>query len=121
MSLSVKEALGGKVVEATLTGKLVKEDYEPFVPVVDRLVQQHGKSRMLVQMQDFHGWTPGALWEDTKFTMHHFSAFDRLAFVGEEKWQQGMALVCKPFTRAKVRFFGPSAADQARTWLTENS
>jgi hypothetical protein len=37
--------------------------------------------------------------------------------VGETKWQQGMAVFCKPFTTAKIRYFDRSAIDQAREWL----
>lgn len=120
MSLAIKEISDGKVVEATLTGKLVKQDYAPFVPVVDRLVERHGKIRMLVEMHDFHGWTAGGMWEDTKFTLHHFHAFERLAIIGEKKWQHGMAVFCKPFTTGKVRYFDQSATNQARAWLGEN-
>jgi len=120
MSVALRETSDGKVVEATLTGKLVKEDYMHFVPAVDRLVEQHGKIRMLLEMHDFHGWTPGALWEDTKFALHHYHDFERLAIIGEKKWQHGMATCCKPFTTAKVRYFGQSASDEARVWVRGN-
>jgi hypothetical protein len=119
MAIKLEEKDGGKILEVTLTGKLVKEDYEAFVPVVERLVKQHGKLRMLVAMHDFHGWTAGALWEDTKFAMHHFTDIERLAVVGETKWQQGMAVFCKPFTMAKVRYFDHTAMSEARAWLEE--
>jgi hypothetical protein len=75
---------------------------------------------MLVTMQDFHGWTPGAAWEDTKFALHHFSDIERLAIVGETKWQHGLAVFCKPFTKAAVRYFDHTATNEARAWLGEN-
>ncbi len=113
----LKETNGGKVLEVQLTGKLAKEDYEHFVPAVERLVKAHGKIRMLVEMHDFHGWTAGALWQDVKFDAKHFADIERLAIVGETKWQHGMAVFCKPFTAAKVRYFDRPALDQAREWL----
>jgi hypothetical protein len=119
MAVQLTEKNEGKVLEVQLTGKLVREDYEQFVPVVDRLVKQHGKIRMLVEMHDFHGWTAGALWEDTKFGLHHFSHIERLALIGETKWQHGMAVFCKPFTTATVRYFDHTAATQARAWLEQ--
>jgi hypothetical protein len=115
--VTLKETNGGKVLEIQLTGKLAKEDYEHFVPVVERLVKDHGKIRLLVEMHDFHGWTAGALWQDVKFDAKHFSDIERLAIVGETKWQHGMAVFCKPFTAAKVRYFDRPAIDQAREWL----
>ena len=67
---------------------------------------------------DFHGWAPGALWQDIKFDVKHFADIECLAFVGETKWQHGMAVFCKPFTSAKVRYFDRPAIDLAREWLT---
>lgn len=117
MAVELQELDGGKVLELHLTGKLVREDYEKFVPEVERLVEQHGKIRLLVEMHDFHGWTAGALWEDTKFAVQYFSDIEQLAVVGEAKWQEGLSLFSKPFTSAEVRYFDRAKADEARVWL----
>ena len=116
-AVTLSETNGGKVLEIQLTGKLAKEDYEQLVPAVERLVKEHGRIRILVEMRDFHGWTAGALWQDIKFDAKHFSDIERLAIVGETKWQHGMAIFCKPFTTASIRYFDHAAIDQARTWL----
>ena len=121
MAIKLEESDGGKKLEVSLTGKLVKEDYEAFVPVVERLVEQHGKIRMLVVMHDFHGWTAGALWEDTKFAARHFSDIERLAVVGETQWQHGMAVFCKPFTAATIRYFDHSVRSEAQAWLAASA
>jgi hypothetical protein len=118
MGIKLEEKDGGKLLEVSLTGKLVKEDYETFVPVVERLVKQHGRIRMLVVMHDFHGWTAGALWEDTKFAAHHFNDIERLGVVGEKQWQHGMTGFCKPFTAATIRYFDHTAMNEAHGWLT---
>lgn len=120
MAITFEETQDGQVLEVALTGKLAKRDYEAFVPVVERLITQHGKLRMLVVMHDFHGWTAGAVWEDTKFAAHHFRNIERLAFVGETKWQHGMAVFCKPFTAATVKYFDHAALSEARSWLEDN-
>jgi SpoIIAA-like len=120
MAIQLTETNGGKILEVQLSGKLVKEDYEHFVPAIERLVKQHGKLGILVLMHDFHGWTAGALWEDTKFAVHHFDDIERLAVVGETKWQKGMAVFCKPFTTATVRYFDHTALGDARAWLEQH-
>lgn len=117
MAITLKELDNAKTLQVQLTGKLVKEDYETFLPAVERLVGRHGKIRMLVEMREFHGWTAGALWEDTKFALHHFNAIERLGIVGESKWEQAMAAFCKPFTAAEVRYFDHTQADEARAWV----
>jgi hypothetical protein len=119
MSVEMHEEAGGKVLEVRLSGKLAKEDYERFAPVVEQLIRQHGKVRLLVRMHDFHGWTMGALWEDVKFDWGHFSDIERLALVGDRRWEAGMAVFCKPFTRAAIRYFDEAKADEAVRWVNE--
>jgi hypothetical protein len=89
MSVELKELDNGRLLEVHLTGKLVKKDYETFLPAVERLVKQHGRLLMLVELHDFHGWTGSALWEDIKFDAKHFNDIERLAITGENKWEKG--------------------------------
>jgi hypothetical protein len=119
MSVDLHEEAAGKLLIVKLTGKLQKEDYQRFVPEVERLVKEHGKIRMLVEMHDFHGWTMGALWEDVKFDWKHFADIERLALVGESRWQAGMAAFCKPFTRATIRYFDAANVAAAFDWIKE--
>jgi hypothetical protein len=110
----------GKLLHVKATGKLSKESYETFGPLVDDLIQEHGKIRVLFEMHDFHGWTAGALWEDVKFDFKHWKDIERLAIVGESKWEQGMSVFCKPFTAAKIQYFDHSKIDEAKRWIAEN-
>ncbi len=117
MAVKLNEKNEGKLLEVKLSGKLDKEDYAHFVPEVERLVTKYGKIRMLIVMHDFRGWTAGALWEDIKFDVKHFSDIERIAMVGETKWEQGMAAFCKPFTTAKIRYFDQDKSNEAHDWL----
>ena len=117
MPIQLNEEDGGKLLNVHVSGKLTSADYEHFVPELERLVGQHGKLRVLFDMTDFHGWDAGALWADTKFAIKHFADIEQIAMVGETQWQHGMAAFCKPFTRAKVRYFDHAGAAAARSWL----
>jgi hypothetical protein len=117
MSVEILEQAGQKFIEVDLSGKLTREDYEKFGPQMDRLIAEHGKIRLLTRMENFDGWTAGGLWEDIKFDFKHFNDIDRVAFVGDEKWEKGMSKFCKPFTRAEIRFFRPERIQDARNWL----
>jgi hypothetical protein len=119
MTVNTREEAGGKVLAVELSGKLTKEDYEKFVPEVEKLIGKQGKVRMLVSMKDFHGWSAGALWEDIKFDVKHFKDIERLALVGDKKWEAGMAAFCKPFTTATVRYFDETKASEASKWVAE--
>jgi hypothetical protein len=117
MPVTLNEKPGGKVLEVQVTGKLTHADYQRLVPAFERLVKQHGKISVLFEMAHFHGWDAGALWDDIKFDVKHFSEIERLAMVGDTKWEQGMSVFCRPFTTAKIRYFDSAALEEARTWL----
>lgn len=117
MAVELREEADGRVLVVHATGRLHKPDYERFVPEVDRLVGEHGRIRILFDMVGFHGWTAPALWEDCKFAIAHFSAIERLAVVGDKAWEHGMAVFCRPFTKAEVRYFDRSEVDEARAWI----
>jgi hypothetical protein len=119
MSIEMSEMGEGRILEVHVSGKLTREDYERLVPEVEQRIRQYGKLRILVVMRDFHGWNAGALWEDVKFDLHHFNDIERLAIVGEAAWEKGMAVFCKPFTTAKIRYFDQSAIEEARKWIQE--
>ena len=109
----------GKVLGFKLSGKLHDEDYKHFVPLVDAAIAEEGKVRMLAQFHDFHGWDMHALWDDTKFSTTHCTKIERIALVGEKKWEEWMAKVCKPFTMAKIEYFDASEIEAAWKWLEE--
>jgi len=118
MATHLSEENGGRLLEVRVSGKLTHDDYQHFVPAFERLVQQHGKIRVLFLMTDFHGWEAGALWDDIKFDLKHFSDIEKLAMVGEKMWEKGMSVFCRPFTSATIRFFDD--IEQARAWLSGN-
>ena len=117
MNIAVQEYAGTGFVEIDLSGKLTAEDYKSYIPEIEKLIQQHGRLRLLVRMHDFHGWTAGALCQDLKFDAKHFRHIERIAFVGDQKWEEGMSKFCKAFTTAEVRFFEPDRIEGAREWL----
>ena len=117
MPITLEPKNGGKVLEVHVRGRLAAEDYRKFVPEFERLLAARGKISVLLHMKDFHGWKPGALWEDIKFDVKHFSDIERIAMVGEKKWQKAMSQFCRPFTTAKVRYFDATAMDEAQGWL----
>ena len=119
MAIELYENDGGKVLTVKAMEKLTKHDYETFVPKIEQLIKRFGKVRILFEMEDFHGWDAGALWQDIKFDIKHFKDIERLALVGDKKWEKGMSIFCKPFTTAKVKYFDVNEADKAQDWIKE--
>ncbi len=108
-----------KVLAFKMSGKLHDEDYTHFVPLVDSAIAAQGKIRILAQFHDFHGWDMHALWDDIKFATSHCAKIERIAMVGDKKWEKWMAAVCKPFTLAKIKYFDVAEIDAAQKWIAE--
>ncbi len=121
MPVKLDQERGGTILVVHVSGMLAKTDYEFFVPEFERLIRQQGTSSLLLDMTELRGWEVGAAWEDFKFGVDHFTDIKRLAMIGETKWQQGMAIFCKPFTNATVRYFDRPRAAEAREWLEETA
>lgn len=111
--------LPAHTVGFTMSGKLHDEDYKSFVPIIDAEIAKEGKVNVLAQMRDFHGWDAKALWDDLKFSATHCNSIRKVAIIGEKTWEKWMAVICKPFTMAKVRYFDISQIDAAKAWLNE--
>jgi hypothetical protein len=117
MSIALNHKENSSLLEIEARGKLTHDDYRDLMPKVERLIHQHGQIRMLFEMVDFHGWEASAMWDDTKFGVKHFADISRIAMVGDKAWEKAMSIICRPFTKAEVRYFDRSELGAAREWL----
>jgi hypothetical protein len=119
MAIALNELKDGKIIEVAVTGRLTDADYQRFIPEFERMTSRYKKIRLLFEMSQFHGWDVKAAWDDLKLGAKHYGDVERIAMIGEEKWQEWMARFSKPFTAAEVRYFDKTAAPAALTWLEE--
>ena len=119
MPIQISEENNGQAVAVRVIGKLVAADYERLVPELDGLIRLHGKLSLLFELTGFQGWEPEAFWDECKFDMKHFADIERLAIIGDKRWEQGMAAFYKPFTEATIRYFDLANAALAREWWRE--
>jgi hypothetical protein len=108
-----------RVLSFRLSGLLHHDDYKTFVPAVDAAIARDGRVRLLAQFDDFRGWDARALWDDIKFSTSHCTKMERIALVGDRRWEAFMAKVCKPFTLATIRYFDHADLEAARAWIAE--
>jgi hypothetical protein len=101
------------------SGRLSKADYDRFVPDFERIAGVRRPVRILIELDDFHGWDLPGLWQELKFDTTHQSDMGRVAIVGDRAWQEWGTRLSKPFFKAELRYFDRDQAD-ARAWLTES-
>jgi len=105
------------VVVGHASGKLTHEDYQGFRGRIEQMIRQHGSVRVLLDLQDFHGWDLQAAWDDLKLGLRFPGKFERCAILGDKKWEEWMIRLAKPFFR--VKFFDRSERESAWRWLMQ--
>lgn len=109
----------GNLIRVDVSGKLTKQDYEKLIPAWDALIAREGSMRMLLVMQDFHGWEPAAAWDDLRFGMKHAKKIQRVAMVGDKFWQKCLAKLGALVATEKVRYFYAADLAAAGQWVRE--
>ncbi len=100
-------------------GRLTHDDYQEFLPKLEKILEQEAPLSMLLELENFHGWELRAALDDYHFGMEHQKDFRRIAIVGEGHLAKWMTLLARPFVAAEVRFFEPDQVSEAWDWLRE--
>lgn len=121
VAIALKRVEGKLFVELQLIGTLTHEDYELFVPMIDKAMQEtpEVKMAMLVDFRKLEGWEAKAAWDDFKFGLNHRGDFKKLAIVGNKQWHKLSAKISGWFVSGESRFFEEKAS--ALAWLAESS
>ena len=115
--LTVLPESQGDLLAVRVSGTMTREDYGQFRSRAEQMMRDHGQIRVLMELDNLHGWSVGAAWEDLKFGLSHLGRFERCAIVGDRKWEAWMTELAKPFFR--VEYFDRSQMDEARRWLNQ--
>ena len=104
-------------VELSMLGKLTHEDYKTFVSIIDKALKEAKglEVDLLVNMRGFIGWELLAGWDDMKFGLKHRNAFDKMAIVGNKKWEEISVKMMGHLMKGKSKFF--KKREKALSWL----
>jgi hypothetical protein len=81
------------------------------------MLKEHGKLRLLVELNDFAGWELPALAMDLRFSAKHRKYFERIAIVGQRAIERVLVMLGKTLFGRRLRFFHEQRADAARQWV----
>ncbi len=107
------------VPTVSVSGLLQHSDYEQIVPELEKLLE-HGKARVLLELNDFKGFTPKALVDELKFDLKHRKDFDRIAVVSDSRVSDLGVRLVKPFFDGEIKIFDKDERMAAVRWLQEN-
>ena len=99
-------------------GKLTHQDYaECLIPEVESALDDCGKISLFFEMEDFHGWEMQAAWDDLKLGLKINRNLERIALVGDSRWEKWLAGAAGLFADGEVRYYDHEHRDDAWEWL----
>jgi hypothetical protein len=108
----------GDLIVVRVSGKLFGADYARFVPWLERRVAEQARPlRFVVHAEDWDGWPDlRAAWADLKMDARFSSHVERVAMIGDSRWQEWLTKLSNPLLPTKMRWFGPGEAEAAEAW-----
>ncbi len=102
------------------SGRLTDNDYKNFlIPQVKSAIEESGRIRLLFQMEGFRGWDIQAAWDDLIFGLEINRKVEKIAIVGDQKWEQWVARLVNAFTQGEAQYFDVGQAEEAWAWIRQ--
>ena len=112
------EVDANNVWQLQISGKLIKAEMDAVQAKAVDYISKVGTVKTLVILDGFEGWEEGVNWGDMSFFVAHGDEIDKIAIVGDPKWEDDMLMfVSAGLRKAPVRYFPEDQLDQARAWL----
>jgi hypothetical protein len=109
----------GNVIGYKASGKMTGADYDKLEPEVEALVKQEGNIRMLLDLE-FDEVTMKAMESDLKMGRKYHKNIEKLAIVGDKKWEEWMTSMANKLFANEAKHFHTADMDAAWAWLREN-
>jgi len=100
-------------------GTLTDADYHELVPRLETAIAGFGPLRLFVDMEEFEGWEMLAAWNDFVFGLKHWNDFERMALIGDKRWEDVAARAMDALTKGEVRRFPAAERGAAHAWIEE--
>lgn len=109
------------ILSMKASGKLTRQDLEEVEPKLQNFTSLVDDPHLIMILEDFEGWEDAAaFWKDLQLDSEYIGYFDRIAVVGEQKWQEWGTRLLNPITKEELQFFPLEQADKAWEWAQEN-
>jgi hypothetical protein len=102
-----------------VSGALRKEELDAVQSSCLKVLGPHENVRVLILIdEDFCGWVGTEVWNDMTFFMQHGDRIEKIALVGNPKWEERMLMFTGAgLRRAPIRYFTQEQHAAARAWL----
>lgn len=107
------------LISAKLSGKISKQDVKIVHSKIHDVLEKNEKVNFYFEMENLEGYTTKGFLEDIKTDNAHFSDYGKMAFVGENKWQEWVIKITDFFTSSEVKYFGLKNKQEAVIWINK--
>ncbi len=109
------------VVGFSAEGVVEARDYdEVIVPLIEEKLRTHERIKLLYRVgRRFEGYTPGAVWSDTRVGIKHLTRFSKVAVVSDVPWLRHAVRLFAPMIPAEVHVFADADFDAAKVWISD--
>ncbi|HYH16334.1 MAG TPA: STAS/SEC14 domain-containing protein [Flavisolibacter sp.] len=101
-------------------GKVNKEEYEKVVMRrVDEVAAQYGKINFLVRLETgMEEYSLAALLNYLKVSFEHFTQWNRMAIVSDQKWVRKIYDALSPLVPGKIKSYELKEYEAAKQWVS---
>lgn len=101
-----------------LRGKLTYAELVSVQEEAAQMIRNQGNIRILVLLEDFGGFDRAGNWGDVTFQAANDRSIEKIALVGESKWEDvALLFTAKGIRRVQIEYFSPAELRQAKAWL----
>lgn len=118
--LKLIDDMPSNVVAIEAVGEVDAGDYKTTLdPAVDAAASGNDKIRFLYVLGDeFTGYTGGAMWEDTKAGVGHWSRWEKIALVTDNKTYHNAVKAFAWLVPGEVKLYTMAELDTAKAWVS---
>jgi hypothetical protein len=115
--LSTMERSTDKILGYTISGDMTKADFQTLVPVLSSVIAAQGSVSVLFDLTGFEREKLTALGSDVDFGQQFQGKIDKIALVGDKKWEHHITKLAQPLDAKESKFF--ETDDDAWAWLAD--
>jgi hypothetical protein len=109
----------GSRITIKISGKVKRAELYQVEKEAIGVIRAEGKVRLFVLLEGFQGWDNAGDWEDTSFQNQYDDQIEKIAIVGDRRWQELVEVfVGKGLRSVDIRYFTPSQTALARAWIS---
>tara|TARA_R110000737_G_scaffold2923_18_gene9918 strand:- start:3281 stop:3664 length:384 start_codon:yes stop_codon:yes gene_type:complete len=119
--LTINEIPNTNILEFTLDGSLSRAEFDQLAAIADKMIETHGKVKVIEIIKNIGKIEPSAIWADLKWEPRHLKYFSHVAVVCDQKWIEWIVAACKVFISAEMKTFHLDELEEARDWIKSAS